>query len=75
MEVLAPYVPIIPYDDHAAWVHGHFRSKLESSGITLAFADSQIAATAIAHNMILVTRNVEDFTSITELKIENWFDV
>jgi len=35
-----------------------------------------IAATALAHNMTLVTRNVKDFSNIaeiTDLKIENWF--
>ena len=39
--------------------------------------DMQIAATAIANNAILVTRNVKDFQSIEEvsaLMLENWFD-
>jgi tRNA(fMet)-specific endonuclease VapC len=34
--------------------------------------DLRIAATALAHNAILVTRNTQDFAEIENLKIENW---
>ena len=36
-----------------------------------------IAATAISNNLILVTRNISDFTDIaanSNLMIENWFE-
>lgn len=39
--------------------------------------DSQIAATALANNMILVARNTRDFLPIQKislLKLENWFE-
>ena len=36
--------------------------------------DALIAATALVHDMIVVTRNVSDFTDFTDLQIENWFD-
>lgn len=74
MEVLAPHVPVLPYDDHAAWVHAAFRARLEGAGTPIPFADSQIAAIAIAHNMILVTRNLRDFRALPELQSENWFE-
>ena len=34
--------------------------------------DLRIAATALAHNAILVTRNTQDFAEIENLEIENW---
>ncbi len=34
--------------------------------------DLRIAATALANNAILVTRNTQDFAEIENLKIENW---
>jgi tRNA(fMet)-specific endonuclease VapC len=74
MEVLAPHIPVIPYDEHAAWVHGTLRARLEKEGITVPFADSQIAATALANNMILVTRNEGDFLVFKDLYKENWFN-
>ena len=43
----------------------------------LAYAEEQIAATALAYNLILVTRNIKDFEGIAEffpLKLENWFE-
>ncbi len=38
--------------------------------------DTQIAATAVANNMTLVTRNIKDFLPLQQLcplKLENWF--
>lgn len=39
------------------------------------YADVVIAATAIAHDAIVVTRNVEDFHDLLPAaKIQNWVD-
>jgi tRNA(fMet)-specific endonuclease VapC len=38
----------------------------------LALNDLQIAAIALAHNLILVTHNTEEFQRILRLKIEDW---
>jgi len=40
----------------------------------MSLADAVIAATALAHNLPLVTRNVEDFKHINGLKLINPFD-
>ena len=66
---------IIPFDVHASWVLSDIRQRLESKGKRAPLADSMIAATAIANNLILVTRNVKDFENIREvssLMIEDW---
>ena len=59
----------------ASWILSDIRQHLESKGKRAPLADAMIAVTAIADNLILVTRNVKDFESIREvssLMIENW---
>ncbi len=51
-----------------AW--GVLTAKLEATGRTMPAMDSLIAATARAGQLILVTRNVDDFEG-TEIEIEN----
>lgn len=67
---------IIPYDSFAAQICGEVRAKCENSGQPAPMLDSQIAATAIANGMILITHNVQDFESLKEnsmLKVEDWW--
>ena len=40
----------------------------------LTLGDSIIAATALLHNLTLITRNVDDFSHISTLNIENPFN-
>ena len=50
---------------------------LTKNGTPLLYQDAQIAATAMANDLVLVTRNVKDFVAIQKyfpLKIENWFE-
>ena len=66
---------IIPYDTFASQICGEIRSRCKKAGKTAPFFDSQIAATAIANGMVLITQNTEDFKSLVEnstLKIEDW---
>ena len=67
---------IIPYDEFAAQICGEIRSKCEKAGRPLPYMDSQIAATAIANGMILITHNTQDFEVLQEnsmLKVEDWW--
>ncbi len=67
---------MLPYDHHVATIHASVDALLTNIGKKPPFRDSMIAATALAHDLTLVTRNVKDFSSIAEiapLKIENWF--
>lgn len=81
-EVVSPFLPIIPYEENASYIHAHIRVYMEapaSVGSTraprlLPFADGQIAAIAMANNLVLVTRNVENFRYIRNLMVESWFE-
>ncbi len=68
--VIQPFLPVIPYDEHAAYFHADFRAERTQ----IPFADGQIASIAIANNLILVTRNRADFSGIQHLMVENWFE-
>lgn len=69
--------PIIEYDSHYAWIHSDLRSRLRKKGIQKSFQDTQIAATAISRQMVLVTRNISDFEPMQKINslllIDNWF--
>jgi tRNA(fMet)-specific endonuclease VapC len=72
-EFVYPQIPILPYDKKAACLHGALQAQLSLSGKITPFIDSQIAAIAQSNQLILVTRNTNDFIYFSELKIENWF--
>jgi predicted nucleic acid-binding protein len=44
----------------------------EASGRTIKIADGLIAATALEHDLTLVTRNVKDFTGFGVLLLNPW---
>ncbi len=71
-QVLLPNVNVLVFDSKAAYICGRIRCASEKAGITRQFADMQIAATALATDMTLVTGNVRHFTGIEGLIVENW---
>ncbi|MFO7684260.1 MAG: type II toxin-antitoxin system VapC family toxin [Chloroflexota bacterium] len=74
LHVVAPLLPILPFDALAADWLARERARLTGMGQPPAFADGQIAAIAAANDLILVTRNVQDFASFADLTIEDWFE-
>jgi len=71
-EVVAPSLPILPYDRAAAEWHADQRARLTAAGKTPSFVDGQIAAIAKVNGLTLVTRNTTDFKIFSGLKVENW---
>ena len=53
---------------------GLVKAELEVAGTRLADADLLIAATALEHDMTLVTGNTRHFARIPGLRLENWFE-
>ncbi|MCD6306395.1 MAG: type II toxin-antitoxin system VapC family toxin [Deltaproteobacteria bacterium] len=64
-----PAVIVLPYDVATAKVFGQIRARLEESGNILPDADIQIAATAVYHDIELVTGNLHHFSRIDGLKV------
>jgi predicted nucleic acid-binding protein len=68
---ILPAVTVLSYDVAAAHVYGQVRAQLEISGRPLADADLQIAATALLHDLELVTGNVKHFKRVPGLRISH----
>jgi tRNA(fMet)-specific endonuclease VapC len=68
-------LPIVSYNTAAALWHSQQRVRLTAEGKTPPFVDGQIAAIAKVNNLVLVTRNIDDFIQFEDLSVENWFDV
>ena len=71
-EVL-PRCTWLPIDAEVCTVTADVTAQLRRSGRSLDWADLFIAATALVHGLIVVTRNVRHFDRIDSLLIENWF--
>ena len=68
-ERVLPAVTTLPYDVSTARVFGRIRADLERSGNILPDADLQIAATALYHDLELVTGNLRQFERIPNLRL------
>jgi tRNA(fMet)-specific endonuclease VapC len=62
----------LPFDDEAAGICGRIRAQLTEQGTPIGPYDLQIAAIALAHDLILITHNVREFNRVQDLKIEDW---
>ena len=51
---------------------GQIRAQLQKLGTPIGSYDLQIAAIALAHNLILVTHNTREFERVEGLKLEDW---
>lgn len=64
----------LPLDDRCADAYGAIRHELERSGLPIGANDLLIAATAVAHEAVLVTHNVREFGRVPGLRLEDWED-
>lgn len=71
-EVVAPSIPILPYDARAAEWHAAERARLSGKGRTPPFADGQIAAVASVNDLTLVTSNLDDYAAFEDIRVEDW---
>jgi tRNA(fMet)-specific endonuclease VapC len=65
-------VSVLAFDADCAHQFGQIRGRLLQQGIPVATADLMIAATALVHNLTLVTHNTRDFQHIPGLRLDDW---
>lgn len=71
-EVLATDLVAISINESVAKTCGVLGARLSEQGLTLPIPDLLIAATALVHDLTLVTGNERHFAAIEGLRVENW---
>ena len=67
-QFVAPF-RILPYTDDVCWEYGQAFRYLQTNGLLIGANDLWIAATAIVHEMPLVTRNDRYFQRMPGLRV------
>lgn len=62
----------LPFDRDCAGHAGRIRAELEAIGKPIGPHDVLIAATALRHQAMLVTRNIREFARVPGLQCLNW---
>lgn len=65
-------LPNIAWTSQAADHYGSIKALHKRQGTPIGELDTQIAAHAIAENLILVTHNTRHFEKVPDLKLEDW---
>lgn len=73
LDEIVPRCTWLPIDAAVCVCTADLTAGLRRSGRILDWADLFIAATALVHGKIVVTRNVRHFDRIEGLLVENWF--
>jgi tRNA(fMet)-specific endonuclease VapC len=71
VEAFLSDISILTFDAEAAARAGVLRASLETKGYSIALADCQIAGTALAYDLTLVT-NDSDLLHVPGLKVADW---
>jgi len=71
-----PLFELVPFGVPEACIAGEIHTRLEAKGLRIGVADTVIADTAIARNLVVVTSNLRHFLRVSDLGyplvIENW---
>jgi tRNA(fMet)-specific endonuclease VapC len=73
MDAISTTLVILPYDSSAAAWHARERARLTRLGRPPPFVDGQIVAITAVNHLVLVTRNVRDFSGFHGIDVESWF--
>lgn len=63
----------LPIEERVALATANLQAALRRSGNPIDIQDAFLAATALVHDLVLVTRNVRHFQHVADLVVENWF--
>ncbi len=72
LEALFAALEPAPFDDRAADQYGLIRAQLTAVGRPIGPNDLLIAATALAVDATLVTRNAREFSRVPGLRVDVW---
>ncbi len=73
LDDLLSMVNVLPFEMPEARSAARIRAYLETAGTPIGPYDILIAAIAMVNDLILVTRNVREFSRIERLRVENWY--
>ena len=73
IDLLLQQLPHLPWTLEAADQYGQIKSQLKRTGEPIGEIDTQIAAHALAEDLILVTHNTQHFERVPGLRLEDWF--
>jgi tRNA(fMet)-specific endonuclease VapC len=72
IDTLRATVASLPFDDEVAEIFGELRAQLAKTGKPIGPYDLQIAATALANDLVLVTHNTSEFSRVPALQLDDW---
>lgn len=73
LDDLLSMINVLPFGMPEARSAARIRAYLETAGTPIGPYDILIAAIAMVNDLILVTRNVREFSKIERLRVENWY--
>ena len=62
----------VPFDDECAHEYGRIRADLDRAGTPIGGNDLMIAAIARRYDLTVVTHNIDEFTRVAGLAVEDW---
>ena len=65
---------IVDFTDKMAYSYAEIRKDLEHAGALIGANDLLIAAAALHEKATLITHNTNEFSRVTDLKIEDWVE-
>lgn len=74
VERLLARLPVLDFDDEAAWHFGEIRAVLGGQGRLIGPYDLMIAGHARSRGLIVVTGNLKEFQRVDGLRCEDWLD-
>ena len=69
---LLDFCGLLPLDGEVATRYGTVRADLRRAGTPIGPNDLWLAAQALAHGLVMVTRNAREFKRVKGLKVETW---
>ncbi len=74
VDAILSALEILPLKPPADQRYAELRAHLESDGDTIGPNDMLIAAHCLAEDLVAVTANIDEFSRVPGLRVENWLE-